>query len=307
MSQSAAYRDVHPLRTVESIDVSEAQGPELGNPHYFHMDKRYTMTLECGHTQARVSSNFEHLKPADLMPKRVRCKECQPHQVPVREKANPQYDHLAAALAKTITAIDPDVPVIEWVRENGTWIADEKLRARVYGTAALAVFDAMMADRTVKHSQDLREAIQVWMDAPTAGNKDSLRKIARRVYSAQHAPGNDWFAARALVCLGRVAGMSHAAATGIVESLTWDRHSREGFYDRLFAARAKLDSAALRSVTTSIIADGSPIAAQKADEAEAALENLTEIWETEYPQPAEHHLPMLLHLCSVVTEMCKGQ
>lgn len=68
------------------VSVSEEMGPELGKPHYFWMDRRYTMSLECGHQQAHIRSNFNYLPPEELMPERVRYKDYPPRQIVSKAK-----------------------------------------------------------------------------------------------------------------------------------------------------------------------------------------------------------------------------
>lgn len=290
MAVSESTREVHPLRRVTVVDVSEEMGTALGNPHYFWMARRYTMTLECGHTEARVSSNFEQVKPEELMPKKVRCKECPPKRVPVRDKSNPKYDHVASALTAALLGAGKESErneALDWVSKNGSWIDDDAERALVYGQVALGVFDVMMDGRTVKHSGLLRSDIEAWHREPSVTHRELVRRTSRRLYSAQHAQGNDWFAARALVCLGRVASMGKHSSSGIVEALTWDQQSREGFYERMWAARHAFDA--------------STIVPSLRDGQQEAHDNMIRIWDEEYPQVGDHHVPLLLHLTDVYT------
>lgn len=299
-------RQLHPLRTVEAIEVSNEMGPEeLGNPHLFWMARRYTMSLECGHQDARISCNFHHLEPEDLMPKRVRCKECPAESVPVRTKAAPKHDNLATALTGALLGIateDEQGPILNWFQAHGAWIVNEEQRARVYGAVALAAFDMMAEGRTVKHSSDLRTSIELWSAEPSEENREQVRTIARRLYKAQHAPGNHWFSARALVCLGRVASMSKHSSSGLIEALTWDEKSREGFYADLLAARREFDRAAHLAVLSVTVEDDSRIREHMLTDSVrsriTARDKMAKIWNERYPQISAHHAPALFRLLS---------
>lgn len=305
MSGQMKTRDVFPLRQVNDIDVSEKMGTEL-NPHYFWKTREYTLTLDCGHSEVRTSCNFEHLEVRELMPKKVRCKKCEPKVVLVRKKMNPKYDHVASALAGAILDIGDEGErdkALDWVADNGRWIEDDTQRARTYGRIALSVFDVMMTDRTVKHSDSLRSAVIEWMNDPTDDTKEAVRKVSRRLYSAQHAPGNDWFAARALVCLGRITSMGKHSSSGIIEALTWDNESREDFYKHLFQARHKLDvsdQSSIRSLTISDdVEERSRVFESAVQKRESALKEMNRIWDEEYPSVGQHHLALLFHLMNV--------
>lgn len=299
----------YPLRRVVHIDVSEEMGAELGNPHYFWLARRYAMTLECEHTQARVKFNHQYLPPEEFMPKRVRCKDCPGMSVPLKNPPPPTYDHLASSLVGAILGVGNDKDedaALTWVQEHGRWIEDEKVRAATYGAVAVFLFDTMLDDKTVRHAGDLREAIEKWVQSPTERAKKSVRKVARRLYGAQHAPGNDWLTARALICLGRIAGMGSQSASGVVEALTWDKNSREGFYERLWTARHSLDHQAV----SGLLVAGLPMEVDDRDDAlkevargiREAREELSRIWNNEYPQVGAHHLPLLLHLLEVYAD-----
>lgn len=297
---------LHPLRRVVEIDVSEEMGAELGNPHYFWLDRRYTMTLECGHVQARVRYNPDHLPPAEFMPKRVRCKVCPGVSVPVKERPAPTYDHLASALVGSIlgvgTEADEDI-ALGWVREHGKWIEPQAVRAATYGTVAVYLLDTMLDGRTVRHAEVLRETILKWSRRPNEKTRAQVRKVARRLYNVQHAEGNDWFTARALVCLGRIASMDHRSARGVVEALTWDRNTREGFYERLWTARHYLDHQSTQGLLVAGLemdmGEREEALREIAEEAQEAKKELLRIWHDEYPQVGSYHLPLLLHLLSV--------
>lgn len=306
-------RRLYPLRKVQQVTVSEEMGPDLGNPHYFWLDRRYTMTLECGHQQARVKFNHQHLPPEEFMPKSVRCKECRPVSVPLKEKPSPKYDHLASTLVGSILGVgtgdDEDV-ALAWVQEYGEWIKDEKVRAATYAGVAVFLLDTMLDDKTVRHSDALRSAIVAWAGKPNENTKTKVRKAARRLYGSQHADGNDWLTARALICLGRIAGMGTRSARGVVEALTWDKTSREGFYERLWTARHTLDHQASRGLLVAGLpmdtGDREEALRQIAQETQEAREELSRIWHDEYPQVGEHHIPLLMHLLDVFAEARSG-
>lgn len=295
-------RPLHPLQKVQHVEVSEEQGPALGNPHYFWMARRYTMTLQCGHQQSRVRSNFEDLPAEDFMPKAVRCMECPATEVPVKDKPAPKYDHLASTLVGAILGIgsgkEQDA-ALSWVQEHGDWITSETARAATYGAVAVFLLDVMLDDKTVRHADTLRKDIETWAHHPTAQTKDQVRKTARRLYNAQKSPGNDWFAARALICLGRIPSMGTNSAEGVVESLTWDRTSREGFYERLWEARYDIDlqTNLLNSRLAAVVDLQSVHKALEKSKAEFA-----DIWNNQYPKVAEHHLPLLMHLLNIYAD-----
>lgn len=303
-------RRIHPLRRVEHIDVSEEMGADLGNPHYFWLDRRYTMTLECGHEQARVKFNHEHLPPEEFMPKRVRCKDCPRVSVPTRKRPSPKYDHLASTLVGAILGAsdsgDDEGIALAWVQEEGTWIEDERVRARTYGSVALFLLDTMLDDKTVRYSSALRNSIEEWAHDPKDRTKSKTRKNARRLYNAQHAPGNDWLAARALICLGRITSMGSQSARGVVEALTWDRESREGFYERLWMARYRVDThAPMGLLVAGVEADPGDREERLREISESmreAREELSRVWHEEYPEVGVHHLPLLMHLLEVFSE-----
>lgn len=230
MSQKT--RSLHPLKRVEHIDVSREMGPEeLGNPHYFWMTRHYTMHLECGHRETRAGCNFHYLPAEDFMPKRVRCKECPPKQVPVRPKVNPAYDHLAAELTKAVCAVgsgEDEQTALEWVESNGSWIESDADRAHIYAAVALHVFDDLVPDPVDERVIDLRQSIVDWSKNPTEEAKTRVRKCARRVYRKQKDLIIPWLSVRAIICLGRIASINRASAKGIIESLTWSKEDREG-------------------------------------------------------------------------------
>lgn len=315
MSTPQTRRIVKPLRSVEAITVSDKRGRALGNPHFFHMTQEYTLTLECGHQQVRYSCNFDNLNPEELMPKHVRCLDCRGHRSISRHKPKPppKYDRMASALAAALLKICEDHEqdaVLTWVATHGRYISEDTARARIHGGIALETLDVMVDGRTVKHSDELRDAIEVWAQNPTPGTKDTVRKVSRRLYNSQHAPGNDWFAARALICLGRIASMGSLSADGVIEALTWDRQSRAGFYERLFAAREQLDRSRLLGVTVA----EADAPADSRDEgmrqtgslAQEALDELDRVWKDEYPTVGAHHAPMLWHLLDVYAESARN-
>lgn len=291
-------RPLHPLQKVQQVEVSQTRGPALGNPHYFWMDQRFTMTLECGHQEARVRSNFNSLPAEEFMPKSLRCKECPAAQVPVKEKPTPKHDHLASTLVGSILGIGSGAEqdaALSWVQKHGGWIENETVRAATYGAVAVFLFDTMLDDKTVKHSDELRSTIEAWANNPTADTKGQVRKTSRRLYGAQNSPGNDWYTARALICLGRIPSLGTNSAKGVVEALTWDKTSREGFYERLWAARHKLD----RKTLLERMALADP------QETQDAREEFAGIWNTQYPQVADHHLPLMMYLLEVFADAKK--
>lgn len=303
-------RRLHPLRKVQQVTVSEEMGPGLGNPHYFWLDRRYTMTLECGHQQARVKFNHKNLPPEEFMPKSVRCKECRAVSVPVKAKPPPRYDHLASALVGSILGVgngDDEDEALAWVQEHGEWIEDERSRAATYGAVAVFLLDSMLdGDRTVRHSDALRSAIESWANRPNEKTKVMVRKTARRLYDSQHTEGNDWLTARALICLGRIAGMDSRSARGVVEALTWDKDSREDFYERLWTARHALDHQASRGLLVAGLpmdaADREEALRVIAEETKGARAELARIWNDEYPQVGSHHIPLLRYLLDVFSD-----
>lgn len=309
MAPKSKRKTLHPLRNVVHIDVSEEMGSELGSPRYFWLDRRYTMTLECGHQQTRVKFNHENLPPAEFMPKRVRCKDCPGVSVPIKERPTPTYDHLASALVGSILGVGGETDeaiALEWVQEHGRWIESQTERAATYGTVATYMLDTMLDGRTVKHSEVLREAITKWARTPNEKTRNEVRRVARRLYNVQHAAGNDWFTARALICLGRIATMDHRSARGIVEALTWDRNSREGFYQRLWTARHHLDHHSVQGLLVAglemDVDEREDALREIAQETMTAKDELSRIWHDEYPQVGSHHLPLLIHLLSVFEE-----
>lgn len=312
MTPQKNERVLHPLRRVVNIDVSEEMGPDLGNPHYFWLDRRYTMTLECGHQEARVKFNHKRLPPEEFMPKRVRCKACPGMSVPAKKRATPPYDYLASSLVGAIFGVgdgnDEDI-ALAWVQEHGKWIEDDRHRAAIYGAVAVFLFDAMLDDKTVKRSDALRAAIEAWAADPTDGTKAEVRRAARRVYDTQKADGNDWYTARALICLGRIASMGTASARGVVEALTWDKNSREEFYERLWSARHTMDYQASRQLLVAGVSmdmeDRDEALKEVIQETESAREELSRIWNDEYPQVGGHHLPLLHYLLEVYAEAKK--
>lgn len=309
MTPKKSERVLHPLRRVVHIDVSEEMGPDLGNPHYFWLDRRYTMTLECGHVEARVKCNHKRLPPEEFMPKRIRCKDCPGVSVPLRKRPAPPYDYLASSLVGAIFGVgndsDEDI-ALAWVQEHGRWIEDDRVRASIYGTVAVFLLDAMLDDKTVRYSDTLRSAIQAWASDPTDETKAGVRRAARRVYDTQKTDGNDWYTARALICLGRIASMGTTSAKGVVEALTWDRNSREEFYERLWAARHTMDYQASRQLLVAGVAmdmdDRDEALKEVARETQESREELSRIWNDEYPQVGGHHLPLLHHLLEVFAE-----
>lgn len=304
-------RQIHPLRTVKAITVSKEMGKDLGHRSYFWLSRRYTMTLDCGHEQSRVSSNFHHLPPEKLMPKKVRCTTCPTVSVPQSApKAPPKYDHLASTLAGSILGASSEPQdenrTLSWVLEHGPWIDDPQVRAATYGAVALYTFDTMLDHKTVKHSTALRAAITTWANNPTADTKAEVRKATRRLYNTQNDKGNDWYTARALICLGRIASLGTQSAKGIVEALTWDKTSREGFYERLWEARHLMDhhsAIAYRAAGLNIDPDERErYMAQTAQDALDAKAELSRIWHDEYPKVGSHHLPLLLRLLDIYSE-----
>lgn len=302
-------RLIHPLRRVVHIDVSKEMGADLGNSHYYWLSRRYTMTLECGHRDARIKANFDRLPPMELLPKSVRCKACPGVSVPLRGRPSPKYDHLASVLVGAVLNVgngnDEDF-ALAWVREHGAWIENEKVRAAAYGAVAVFLLDAMLDEKTVKHSGALRSAIEHWAHSPSPKRKNEVRRVARRLYDTQNADGNDWLTARALICLGRIASMGRHSAKGVVEALTWDENSREGFYERLWTARHTLDHQSSRGFLVAGLAMGveerEEALREIAREAEEAKERLVRIWYEEYPDVGAHHLPLLLRLLEVFAE-----
>lgn len=309
MSGKKKRNVLHPLRRVTHVDVSEEMGADLGNPHYFWLDRRYTMTLECGHEQARVKFNHEHLSPEEFMPKRVRCKDCPGVSVPVKKRPSPTYDYLASTLVGAIFGVgedkDEDV-ALEWVQEHGGWIEEDTIRAATYGAVAVYLLNTMLDDKTVRHSEALRTAIEKWANNPVEKTRFEVRKVARRLYNAQHAEGNDWLTARALICLGRIASLDFRSARGVVEALTWDKNSREDFYERLWSARHSLDHHSTQGMLVAGLAmdvrDREEALKEIALATQEARRELARIWDDEYPQVGSHHLPLLLHLLDVFAD-----
>lgn len=310
MAVKKETRDIFPLRKVLEVSVSEEMGEALGSRHYFWLNRRYTMTLECGHQQARVKANHQHLSPEELMPKSVRCKDCSTVSVPLpKAKPSPKYDHLATTLVGAILGVGggpEEDKALSWVQEYGGWIDNEQTRASVYGAVAVFLLDAMLDDKVVRHSGALRTAIEDWASNPDDTTKETVRRTARRLYNTQGTPGNDWLAARALICLGRIASLGTQSARGVVEALTWDKTSRVEFYERLWAARHTVDYQASRGIIVAgllLDADEREEALkQVAQETRDAKAELRRIWHDEYPKVGDHHLPLLLHLLAIYAE-----
>lgn len=310
MAAKKETRGIFPLRKVLEVSVSEEMGEELGSRHYFWMDRRYTMTLECGHQQTRVKANLQHLAPADLLPKSVRCKNCSTVSVPPpKAKPSPKYDHLATTLVGAILGVGggpEEDRALSWVQEYGGWIANEKVRASVYGAVAVFLLDAMLDDKKVRHSGALRTAIEEWASNPNEATKNAVRKTTRRLYNTQGTPGNDWLAARALICLGRIASLGNQSARGVVEALTWDKTSRVEFYERLWAAHHTVDYQASRGIMVAGLGiepeEREEALKQIAQDTRQAREELARIWHDEYPEVGDHHLPLLMYLLRVFSE-----
>ena len=295
---------MHPLRRVTQVDVSEEMGGDLGT-HYFWMSRRYTMTLECGHQQARIGCNFHHLAPGDFMPKQVRCGQCPPKKVKSKHKPkqSPKYDEIAAALAASLIRLDPEREdgLLTWIATFGHRIEDPATRDYVHGSVALRFLDAVTEKTPVIHAAHMRAALTTWMHTPSAETKDALRKAIRRLYSAQHqndaTPGG-WFAARSLIAVGRITGRAPANAKGILDAVTWDKDSRAPFYDRLWSTRRALDVSRMRVLAHLPDADDGDCRRAVLDEQEAG-EALETIWEGEMPELGRHHIGILLLLLDV--------
>lgn len=187
---SLRVKPVAPLRSVQSVSVSEKCGSAL-NPHYFWHTWEFTLALDCGHTQVRAryghdsvdAPSPESLRPP--LPKKVRCKQC-PSQRSRATEREPKFDRLVAALVASMCLAVPSErsALLSWAATNAGHIGNDAVRARARGALALVGIDALLtAGAREKIGSRVRSAVARWADDPTDDRRDDVRRAARQLSS----------------------------------------------------------------------------------------------------------------------------
>lgn len=185
---SFQVKPVAPLRSVQSVSVSEQYGSAL-NPHYFWHTWQFTLALDCGHTQVRAryghgsadAPSPESLRPP--LPKKVRCKQCPPQRARTTGDV-PKFDRLVAALVASMCLAVPSErsALLSWAATNAGHIGDDAVRARARGALALVGIDTLLAaGGQQKIASRVRSAVARWSEDPTDDRRDEVRRAARQL------------------------------------------------------------------------------------------------------------------------------
>jgi hypothetical protein len=346
---TTATKAIAPLIRVVGVTVSEKSGSDL-NPHYFWMAHEYTMALECGHTAIRIRDAYHGPKPEQLnppLPQRVRCRSCEPKLRVVAERAPklaPAYDPLASALvsaAMQLLGDDRQDDLFTWIAAHGRFIADDTVRARVYGTLGLHLVDANLALADQTHCVTARETLAAWTSNPTEENRTAVRSARQRVYGAQNQgkTGSNyrseglrttWYARRAIHSALNVASETpRHAVDAVISTLISDQETMSTFHGKLdvlvsrreFADRinmvlsATADDFVLGNIPSELVTDCSEregisedsarqqLAENAADLSPAAARNaIRDSLRNDQPVLGPQHAGMLVELIGIYAE-----